>query len=279
MSFFEKPILNSPYVMPKQQWELDDEGRPTDRILDSRRRSDLISAMPQAKSKKPGGNQAEMELSAQGLSGLGVEFNVTEFVNEIRREVDVWRSLPNPSQWQVSPVTQRLLVHWRALQVDESQTIRPFFCQLEAVEVAIWLAEVAPKLGPRGKRFRERLEAANTSANPDLFRIALKLATGAGKTTVMAMLIAWQVLNAVRTSNSKNYTRGFLIVTPADIASPHEPRPAYGGRFESRGRQPVRGVRRAGYRTACRGGYVPGRIAGRGYLQARDRAGGGVGTR
>ena len=213
MSFFEKPILNSPYMMPTRHWELDDEGRPTDRVIESRRRSELISAMPQAKSKKSGGTQSEMELSAKGLEGLGVEFNVTEFVNEIRREVDIWRLLPNPSQWQVSPVTQRLLTHWRALQRDESQTIRPFFCQLEAVEIAIWLAEVAPKLA-RGKRFRERLEAANASANPNLFRIALKLATGAGKTTVMAMLIAWQVLNSVRASNSKNFTRGFLIVTP-----------------------------------------------------------------
>jgi len=213
MSFFEKPILNSPYLMPARHWEMDDEGRPTDRVIESRRRSELISAMPQAKSKKSGGTQSEMELSAKGLEGLGVEFNVTEFVNEIRHEVDAWRRLPNPSQWQVSPVTQRLLTHWRALQGDESQTIRPFFCQLEAVEIAIWLAEVAPKLA-RGKRFRERLEAANNSANPDLFRIALKLATGAGKTTVMAMLIAWQVLNSVRASNSKNFTRGFLIVTP-----------------------------------------------------------------
>lgn len=213
MSFFEKPILNSPYLMPARHWEMDDEGRPTDRVIESRRRSELISAMPQAKSKKSGGTQSEMELSAKGLEGLGVEFNVTEFVNEIRHEVDAWRRLPNPSQWQVSPVSQRLLTHWRALQGDESQTIRPFFCQLEAVEIAIWLAEVAPKL-TRGKRFRERLEAANNSANPDLFRIALKLATGAGKTTVMAMLIAWQVLNSVRASNSKNFTRGFLIVTP-----------------------------------------------------------------
>jgi type III restriction enzyme len=213
MSFFEKPILNTPYAMPTRHWEMDEEGRPTDRVIESRRRSELISAMPQAKSKTSGATQSEMELSTKGLEGLGVEFNVTEFVNEIRREVDVWRLLPNPNQWQVSPITQRLLTHWRALQRDETQTIRPFFCQLEAVEIAIWLAEVAPKLA-RGKRFRERLEAANNSANPDLFRIALKLATGAGKTTVMAMLIAWQVLNAVRASNSRNFTRGFLIVTP-----------------------------------------------------------------
>ena len=169
--------------------------------------------MPQSKSRK-GGQQDELDLSAEGLGGLGIDFNVTEFVNEIRREVDVWRTLPNPAQWQVSPTTQRLLQHWRALQTDESQTIRPFFCQLEAVEVAIWLAEVAPKLGARGKRFKARLEAANDAANPDLFRIALKLATGAGKTTVMAMLIAWQTLNAVRSPNSKTFTRGFLIVTP-----------------------------------------------------------------
>ncbi|WP_037295607.1 BPTD_3080 family restriction endonuclease [Roseobacter sp. AzwK-3b] len=213
MSFFEKPILNSPYTMPDQHWELDGEGRPTDRVIHSRRRSDLISAMPQLRSRK-GTQQDELDLSTEGLGGLGIDFNVTEFVNEIRREVDVWRMLPNPAQWQVSPTTQRLLQHWRALQRDESQTIRPFFCQLEAVEVAIWLAEVAPKLGARGKRFKARLEAANDAANPDLFRIALKLATGAGKTTVMAMIIAWQTLNAVRSANSKSFTRGFLIVTP-----------------------------------------------------------------
>src|SRR5690606_26367479 len=50
--------------------------------------------------------------------------------------------------------------------------------------------------------------------NPELFRIALKLATGAGKTTVMAMLIAWQTVNAVRHPNSKAFTRGFLLVAP-----------------------------------------------------------------
>ena len=88
MSFFERPILNTPYAMPTRHWELDGEGRPTDRIIESRRRSDLISAMPQSKSRK-GGQQEELDLSTKGLGGLGVEFNVTEFVNEIRREVDV----------------------------------------------------------------------------------------------------------------------------------------------------------------------------------------------
>ena len=75
--------------------------------------------------------------------------------------------------------------------------MRPFFCQIEAVETAIWLTEVAPKAAKAG-RTSGHLANANDDANPELMRLALKLATGAGKTTVMAMLIAWQTINAVR---------------------------------------------------------------------------------
>ncbi len=82
------------------------------------------------------------------------------------------------------------------------------------METAIWLTEVAPKLGQRGNKFWEHLKGANEQANPALLRIAIKLATGAGKTTVMAMLIAWQTVNAVRHPGSKLFTRGFLVVTP-----------------------------------------------------------------
>lgn len=96
-----------------------------------------------------------------------MEYNPTPFINELRQEVDTWRRLPNPTQWQVSPTTQRLLQHWRALQQDETRPIRPFYCQLEAVEVAIWLAEAAPKNGKRGKRFQDWLKTANGAANPD----------------------------------------------------------------------------------------------------------------
>ena len=85
---------------------------------------------------------------------------------------------------------------------------------MEAVETAIWLTEVAPKLGPRTAKFWEHIKGANAQANPELLRLALKLATGAGKTTVMAMLIAWQTVNAVRHPNSKTFSRGFLIVAP-----------------------------------------------------------------
>ncbi len=92
--------------------------------------------------------------------------------------------------------------------------VRPFFCQVEAAETAIWLTEVAPQ-SKSGKRILDHLAAANKDANPELMRFALKLATGAGKTTVMAMLIAWQTINAVRRPGSKHFTRGFLVCHPA----------------------------------------------------------------
>ena len=76
------------------------------------------------------------------------------------------------------------------------------------------MSEVAPQEGARGKVFLDALEKANADANHELMRLALKLATGAGKTTVMAMLIAWQTINAVRHPQSRRFTRGFLIVAP-----------------------------------------------------------------
>lgn len=89
----------------------------------------------------------------------------------------------------------------------------PFFCQVEAAETAIWLTEVASRR-PQHAHLWRHLRAANEQANPELLRIALKMATGAGKTTVMAMLIAWQTVNAVRSPNSALFSRGFLIMTP-----------------------------------------------------------------
>ncbi|MEE4209445.1 MAG: DEAD/DEAH box helicase family protein, partial [Parvularcula sp.] len=211
-NFFEAPILNSPYRSPGRHWELDEDGRPTNRILDRRRRADLVTPIPKTKKKgKRSAQQTEMALDAgDALSSFEQRYNPTAIINEIRDGVATWRNLPE-SQWQVTPETARLLKHWRS---HEFQSIRPFFCQVEAVETAIWLAEVASRKDRRSARFLNHLREANDEANPELFRIALKLATGAGKTTVMAMLIAWQVVNAARHPNSKSFSRGFLIVAP-----------------------------------------------------------------
>ena len=210
--FFEKPILNSPYYYPGRHWELNDAGQPTNRIIEKRRRSELVTPVPKPRRQRQGREQAKLQLDATyGLSSDDQEYNPTPIINEIRNHVDTWRRLPNPDHWQVTPETARLLQHWRS---HPFQGIRPFFCQVEAVETAIWLTEVAPKIGAQGKKFVEHFKGANEQANPDLFRLALKLCTGSGKTSVMAMLIAWQTVNAVRHESSKNFTRGFLIVAP-----------------------------------------------------------------
>jgi type III restriction enzyme len=215
MRFFEKPILNSPYVEPRTHWELDPDGRPTDTIVQRRRKAELVSPIPEPRRRGGRGRQAEMVLdTGHGLSSEEQEYNPSPIINELRQEIERWRALPNPEPWQVTPVTATLLRHWRALQADPSAQFRPFFCQVEAVETAIWLAEVAPKSGQRGRRYLEYVTRANQGANPDLFRVALKLATGAGKTTVMAMLIAWQAINAARSPGSRTFSRAFLVITP-----------------------------------------------------------------
>jgi type III restriction enzyme len=209
--FFDHPILNSPYEQPGRHWELDEHGQPTQKILESRRRADFITPIPKpTKRRAAPAQQVFVFDEGKGLSSEAQQYDPTSIINDVRGLVDRWRDLPNPSQWQVTPETGRLLQHWRHHQFS---SLRPFFCQIEAVETVIWLTEVAPQ-SPSGKRLLDHLALANRNANPELLRLALKLATGAGKTTVMAMVIAWQTINAVRHPSSKHFTRGFLVCTP-----------------------------------------------------------------
>ncbi len=210
--FFDHPILNSPYEYPARHWELDKSGQPTQQVIDRRRRAEFITPIPKPKKRKGEASQAALLFDeGLGLTSEQQQYDHTAVINAVREEVDKWRRIPNPADWRVTPETARLLQHWRH---HDFAGIRPFFCQVEAVETAIWLTEVAPRLGKAGERFLDHLDTANREANPELLRLALKLATGAGKTTVMAMLIAWQTVNAVRRPTSKRFTRGFLVVAP-----------------------------------------------------------------
>ena len=235
-SFFQQPILNSPYAYPSRHWELDESGQPTNKIIERRRRAEFITPIPKPKKRKQGSTQQEIVFDeGKGLSTAEQQYEKTSTnINLLRQKVDQWRMLPNPGDWHVTPETVRLLQHWRHHPFN---SLRPFFCQVEAVETAIWLAEVAPSIGKEGKFFLDYLDAANKDANPGLARLALKLATGAGKTTVMAMLIAWQTVNAVRRPGSRKFTRGFLIVTPGitirdrlRVLQPNDPESYYKGR-------------------------------------------------
>jgi len=198
--FFENPVLNSPYELPRRHWHLDAQGQPTGGIDDGRRESSYVSPVAQ-----PQGRADSGELGLD--SG---EYETYHLINEVRAEVTKWRELPSEKAWNVTPETSRLLGYWRTHKFSR---IRPFFCQIEAVEILIWLTEVAPQ----DKKYQPLLKlivAGNEKSNPELFRIALKLATGAGKTTVMAMIIAWQVINAVRHPGSDKFSRAFLVIAP-----------------------------------------------------------------
>jgi type III restriction enzyme len=231
--FFSAPILNSPYEYPTQHWELDESGQPTQQIVPQRRPAKFITPIPKPKKRKKSKQQEEMVFDeGKGLSTKAQQYDPTSIINEVRSQVDTWRGLPK-NQWQVTPETQRLLEHWRHFSFSG---VKPFFCQVEAVETAIWLTEVAP-LSQNGKRLLDHLANVNREANPEILRLALKLATGAGKTTVMAMIIAWQAVNAVRRPNSKHFTRGFLIVAPGitikdrlRVLQPNDPDSYYGSR-------------------------------------------------
>lgn len=227
--FFNNPILNSPYTQPDRHWQLAESGQPTGVIGNGRRRSDLTTPIPKAKSTR-GSSAAQSDIFADET---GEVYDPTETINGVRSAIESWRLLPE-SQWQVTPTTARLLRHWRTHKFA-NQT--PFFCQIEAVETVIWLTEVAPKRSSQGQRFWAHLEAANAAANPELLRLALKLATGAGKTTVMAMLIAWHTLNAVRQPSTKKFSKGFLVVAPGitikdrlRVLQPNDPESYYQSR-------------------------------------------------
>ena len=144
LGFFENPILNSPYEEPRRHWELID-GVPTGNVVEERRKSAYVT--PVARIRR---ETVENQLD---LFGAADEEDYKDYrrINEIREEVAKWRSLPE-SSWGVTPETARLLRHWRSHDFKER---RPFFCQIEAVEVYIWLTEVAP----RHPQWKEMLKA------------------------------------------------------------------------------------------------------------------------
>ena len=140
--FFSKPILNSPYEHPSRHWELDNKGQPTHQIIQQRRRAEFITPIPKPKKRKGSGEQLQLFDFEEDdpISSAGQRYDPTPIINELRKNVDDWRKLPNPNDWLVTPETARRLQHWR---YHPFNGVRPFFCQIEAVETAIWLTEDA----------------------------------------------------------------------------------------------------------------------------------------
>ena len=195
----ENPILNSPYEAPTRYWKFDDDGI-TDQVQEGRRPSAYFMPIPAAKRRQAA--QAQLEF----VEWTKDRIEETRFVNEVRLAVDRWRL----EGWPGATATTRLLLeHWN----DPERERRLFFCQIEAVETAMWLAEIAGKAGT-GRYFLNELQRYNDDANPGLFRVAHKMATGTGKTAVMSMIIAWQTLNKAANPHDGRFSDAFLVVAP-----------------------------------------------------------------
>ncbi|MFW5777161.1 MAG: hypothetical protein ACOCZB_07740 [Spirochaetota bacterium] len=132
--FFSHPVLNNPYERPTKHWEVKN-GQPSGRVLESRRPADFVTPIPKAKKRSDSPEQTQFDMSSDAGSDDRQEYDPRSIINEIRAEVERWRSLKRPEDWQVAPETARLLHHWRN---HSFSAIRPFFCQVEAVETAIW---------------------------------------------------------------------------------------------------------------------------------------------
>ncbi len=192
----ENPVINSPYEEPTRHFVFDEDGI-TNEIAGSRRRSSYFVPIPPPKKKN-----AQAPLAPSWTSERVKE---NEFINNVRSRVSGWRE---GGYTGISTVTRELLDYWRSPDRER----RLFFCQIEALETAIYLTEVAPKSGQAW--IENQLRLANEAANPGLYRMAVKMATGSGKTVVMAMLIAWQMLNKLANPQDGRFSDTFLIVTP-----------------------------------------------------------------
>ena len=194
----ENPILNSPFVEPTRHWKFERDGI-TNEVVERRRVSSYF--MPIPKSKR-GDDQLQFETE---WTADRIEENRT--INQIRERVGRWRR----GGWVgVTPTTRGLLEYW----TDPERDRKLFFAQMEAIETAIYIGEVVNKATHQDAWITNFLREASKDANPGLLRIALKMATGTGKTVVMAMVIAWQALNKAANKQDARFSDAFLVVSP-----------------------------------------------------------------
>jgi len=192
----ENPVINSPFDEPRRHFRFGDEGITSD-IDDGRRSSSYF--IPIAQPRRQNRNQLMFDTE---WTKDRIEEN--RFINQIRERVGQWRVARRPG---LTRTTSQLLEYWTNPQREK----RLFFCQIEALETAIYLTEIA---GRSEAWIDNAIRQANAEANPGLYRLAFKMATGSGKTVVMGMIIAWQALNKLANTQDARFSDTFLIVTP-----------------------------------------------------------------
>jgi len=194
----ENPVINSPFEEPHRHFHFTEEGI-TNEIVEPRRISSYFIPVPRPKKKS---KQQQLSFATEWTEDRLKE---NEFINHVRTRVSRWR---RGGYLGITKTTSRLLEYWQRPDREP----RLFFCQIEALETLIYITEAAKKYGDAW--IENDLRSANEDANPLLYRTACKMATGSGKTVVMAMLIAWHVLNKNANKQDARFSDAFLIVTP-----------------------------------------------------------------
>lgn len=198
----DNPVINSPFNEPHSHFYFDESGI-TNNIVNKRRKSSYFVPIPSSRNNR-GNSSEQLSLYEEELFDSHIEEEHT-FINIIREKVAKWRK---GGYVDVTRTTARLLEYWNSPEREK----KLFFCQKEAIESVIYITEVAKKYNDNF--IEEKLRSEQESVNSSLYRIALKMATGTGKTVVMAMLIAWQTLNKINNPRDNRFTKSFLIVTP-----------------------------------------------------------------
>jgi type III restriction enzyme len=175
----DNPILNSPFEEPARYWAYE-EGQP---VLKEGRR--------------PAGYYLKARTRGPQMAMLEEEFVPLDLVNTIRERVKAWRERGYPG---VTPITRQILQHWN----NPERERRLFFCQREAAETLIWLVEASAA----------EKQGIVIPKDNGLTRYACKMATGSGKTVVMGMVIAWQVLNKLANPQDRRFSDAVLLVCP-----------------------------------------------------------------
>ena len=181
MSQIENLIICSPYVAPSRHWSYNRDKRKFEMISGRRPAGFLIASQDSKVFDDPG------------------IFREIKLVNKIRQRVDDWRANGYPN---VTGVTKQLLEFWHDKTKRQHQF---FFCQLEAIETLIWFVEAHES---------EKQGITIPSDGGAFHRLLCKMATGSGKTIVMAMLIAWQVINKSTYTKDPRFSKRVLIMAP-----------------------------------------------------------------
>ena len=198
----ERPILCNPYKEPDAHWVYDTE------TGEAKQQPGRRTAGYWYKTQRTGSQQLQMRFIQEE------QRDDLPLVNALRNDVRRWRTSNYPN---ATKVTRELLRHWER----EDKERRLFFCQREAVETIIYIAEILK--GNKKIRFSQQftnaglaklVDSPNTPDIPDLIRYGCKMATGSGKTVVMAMLIAWAFCNRGKVPSDERFPAAALVVCP-----------------------------------------------------------------